>query len=443
MGSSSGHKYDESSVESIVEYAKLLIGKSLAEASSVNRASLKAKGKGGLGVLVEWAFFDLELSNKPEPDFEKAELELKTTGLIRKNGQLQAKERLKLTSIDYFEFVDEDWMKSRVVRKCGRMLLLTYLYEANVELADLRFHDLQLQINLLDPLSVDTAQFQRDYERIQRVIRDGKAHELSSGDTLYLEAITSGAGKGRGLKRQPFSSELAKPRALAIKSSYLNALLQGSTSNALLFSSEATLETETARVFRPYLELSITEIAKRIGLVGSPQSNKGYHRALAISILANGGSSVPELQKADIELKTIRAKASGNLREAMSFPGFKYLDLVEESWESSDFCQRIERKFLFVVFQEDSDGTEVLRKVGYWNMPFSDREVAREVWEETQRRVVAGNYVFPKSSESTIAHVRPKAKNAQDLQITPQGTYEKKYAFWLNRSYLEQVVRGL
>ena len=443
MGSSDGQKYDESSVESIVTYAKLLVGKSLAEASSVNRARLKAKGKGGLGVLVEWAFFDLKVGNKPEPDFEKAELELKTTGLIRRNGHLQAKERLKLTSIDYFELADEDWLKSRVVRKCGRMLLLTYLYEVNVELCDLRFHDLQLLINLLDPISVDTAQFQRDYERIQQVIREGKAHELSSGDTLYLEAITSGAGKGKGLKKQPYSSQLAKPRALAIKSSYLTALLQGAKNNTLLLSSEATLETETSRAFRPFLGLSLEEIAKRTGLFGSPQSNKGYHRSLAISILANGGSSVPELQKADIELKTIRAKASGNLREAMSFPGFKYLDLVEESWDDSDFCQRIERKFLFVVFQAEPDGTEVLRKVGYWNMPFIDREVAREVWEETQRRVIAGSYVFPKSSESTVAHVRPKARNAQDLQITPQGTFEKKYAFWLNRGYLEQVVKGL
>lgn len=440
MGSSRGQSYDEGSVESIVSFARQLVGKSLADASNVERSRLSAKGKGGLGVLVEWAYFDLEVSNKPEPDFQKAGLELKTTGLTHKNGRLEAKERLKLTAIDYFEIATETWLKSRLVRKCGKMLLLTYLYDETLELADLKFHHLQLQIDLTDPQSVDTAQFKRDYERIQQIVREGKAHELSSGDTLYLEAITSGAGKGRGLKKQPHSSVLSKPRSFAIKSSYLTALLHGEKDNALLHAADATLESATSRVFSPFLGLTVPEIAERTGVDSSPDSNKGHHRALVLSILSNGGSSVPELQKADIELKTIRAKASGSLREAMSFPSFKYLEIVEESWEDSDFRRRIEGRFLFTIFKEKSDGSEVLEKVGYWNMPYAEREMAREVWEETRRRVIAGNYDFPKSSENEVSHVRPKARNAKDLQRTPQGTWEKKYAFWLNRSYLQKVV---
>ena len=45
-------------------------------------------------------------------------------------------------------------------------------------------------------------------------------------------------------------------------------------------------------------------------------------------------------------------KEENNLpKEDMSFPTFKYKEIVNEDWENSDFKDILEHKFLFVFFQ--------------------------------------------------------------------------------------------
>jgi DNA mismatch repair protein MutH len=61
-------------------------------------------------------------------------------------------------------------------------------------------------------------------------------------------------------------------------------------------------------------------------------------------ILANNDDTPAEIHKAGIEIKTIRLTKLGMPREAMSFPGFKYLEIVDESWEESSFFQKLEKK---------------------------------------------------------------------------------------------------
>lgn len=63
-----------------------------------------------------------------------------------------------------------------------------------------------------------------DFEIIVEKIRNGKAHELSEGDTLYLGAAPK-AATSRDRRKQPFSAELAKPRAFAFKNSYMTYVL--------------------------------------------------------------------------------------------------------------------------------------------------------------------------------------------------------------------------
>ena len=150
-----------------------------------------------------------------------------------------------------------------------------------------------------------------------------------------------------------------------------------------------------------------------------------------------------ELDKAGIEIKTIRLTKSGSPREAMSFPGFKYLDIVHENWEESSFFDKLEHKFLFVVFRVDENNVERLEKISYWNMPYEDRLEAQRVWEETKHRVLVDASDLPRSSESTVAHVRPKARDGDDKLPTPQGDFQVKKCFWLNKDYIAGVVREL
>jgi hypothetical protein len=50
---------------------------------------------------------------------------------------------------------------------------------------------------------------------------------------------------------------------------------------------------------------------------------------------------------------------------------------------------------------------------------------------------------LPKIGDSYVAHVRPKARNAKDKILTPQGNYQIKPCFWLNNSYIEKVITNL
>jgi len=445
MGSRDGKTYDETSVASICEFARLLVGKTLAEAANCSREELQAEGKGGLGVLVETKFFDLPKSNKPTPDFEAVGLELKTTALTkyaRRKG-IHPKENLKLTSLNPHEVDGETWETSRVVSKCGRMLIVTHLYEKGKLAIDMRFTEFQKVVNLLDDKQLDAFQFKQDWETIQSFIRRGLAHELSSGSTSYLIANTSGAGHG-STREQPHSSVPMSPRSFMIKKDYLDYLLTGAAEpNVLITTPKQSIETSANQKLRPYTGLDVRELANLTGFHGNTKTNKGYYAGLVNRLLGAKGRSIPEFEKAGIKLKTIRLDSKGRMTQEMSFKNFRYVDIVNEDWEESTFFEEIQRKFLFVVFAEQGNGTEILLKAGFWNMPYEDREEAGDVWRETKRRVQANHYSFPAISETRVAHVRPHGKNKEDKYPTPQGNYETKNGFWLNKKYLQNVIENL
>jgi len=136
---SKAQPYDSTSVDSIVEYAKGLIGKSLRQALKAIAVETNHAHKGDLGTLVQTLYFGLDKDNKAEPDFGDARLELKTTGLVERNGRLAAKERLVLSMIDFGQIVDEHWESSALLQKCRLILLLAYLYEKEKDPIDRRF----------------------------------------------------------------------------------------------------------------------------------------------------------------------------------------------------------------------------------------------------------------------------------------------------------------
>jgi DNA mismatch repair protein MutH len=375
------------------------------------------------------------------PDFPEAKVELKTTGVLKKDNGYKAKERLVLTMINYMNLVNESWESSSLMEKCSLMLLLFYLYEKELSIFDRRF--------ILEPIlfsfpKEDIEIIKRDWETIRQKIEDGKAHELSEGDTYYLGACRKGMGGDKEKPRkQPNSDILAKSRAFSLKPSYVNKIIDGHTTEANAFNVSAgiSIEEATQNKFKPYIGKTVEEISTMLNFYKQGKNDKGFYRSLTMRILGGTKRTVPELDKAGIELKTIRVGKNWMPAEAMSFPTFKYMDIINEDWEDSNFFNKIEEKFLFVIFREDESGDLRLEKANYWNMPYLDREEARRVWEDTKRRVAIDASDLPKTTESRVAHVRPKAKNALDTLITPQGVRLIKKCFWLNRSYIGNIVR--
>ncbi len=435
--------YDKTSPDSILAFASQLTGKSLAEVADLPADVMNKKNKGDLGSLLEIYYFQHRPPTNSGPDFEQAGVELKATGLVRDTKRnLKAKERLVLTMINYEEIVKETWESSSLLKKCQLMLLMFYLYEKNIEVIDRKF--------VVDPIlyrmvewDIDT--IRRDWEFIKQKIQEGKAHELSEGDTVFLRAARKGAGgPDEPLRKQPNSPIGAKARAFAFKSTYVDSVVSGQKAidSVLEISASVSFEEAVAQKFLAYSGKSLLDISEKFGMAKTSSAQKGFHRQLAVKMLADGGNSVPELERAGIELKTIRLGENGKVRESMSFPGFKFLEIVNEHWEESSFLEKLERKFLFVIFRISSSGEEVFDRALLWNMPYADLLEAQRVWEDTRRRVSIDATDLPKISESHVAHVRPKGKDGNDKIPTPQGGMHLKQAFWINGSYINSVING-
>jgi hypothetical protein len=134
---------------------------------------------------------------------------------------------------------------------------------------------------------------------------------------------------------------------------------------------------------------------------------------------------------------------------------------VKEEWEESRFKDVLEHKFLFIFYQFEDEELK-LRKVKFWNMPYSDILEAKKVWSKTRELIKNGQIVkeirsdktgkevrltnFPNKKFSSISHVRPHANNANDTYPLPKEdglTKLKdytKHCFWLNNTYVRDEI---
>jgi DNA mismatch repair protein MutH len=152
-----------------------------------------------------------------------------------------------------------------------------------------------------------------------------------------------------------------------------------------------------------------------------------------------------------VTLKIIRLKHNQVPKESMSFPTFKFSEIVNQNWAESDFLAQLERKFLFIVYSMDKNENEVIfKKAFFWNMPYEDILEAKRVWNLTKQRAKEGIVLtrlekmtknnLPKISESHVAHVRPHGQNAKDVDILPDGRQITKQCFWLNAEYIKSQI---
>ena len=139
--------------------------------------------------MVENIFFQLETNNYAGADFSEAGMELKCTPLKKsKQDDYLIKERLVCNMINYCEVVKDDFEHSHFYLKCQLMLLLFYLHQSNCDNLDLEFiFSVLWKLPKKDLLII-----KHDYEVIIDKIKQGKAHELSEGDTMYLGACRKG-----------------------------------------------------------------------------------------------------------------------------------------------------------------------------------------------------------------------------------------------------------
>ena len=454
--------YDPQDKNSVVEYAKLLKGKTLREVCDPSIIEHNYTGKGNFGQILEKFYFGYDPNSKSEADFLEIGMELKTSPLKQlKNHEYRSKERLVLNIINYIAIVNQQFEDSDFWKKNASLLLIFYLHQAGLDILD-------YLIKLVDEWSFSSTDLEiikRDWELIKQKVVAGRAHELSEGDTFYLGACTKGANSN-STRQQPFSNIPAKQRAYSLKQGYVNHIIAtianettgtyGKLIPSFAIAKKQSIEEIVTSKFKPYYGKTIEQILRSTEVELNTKA-KSFYANLTKAILGiELDKEIEEFEKAEIIVKAVRLKENNLPKEDISFPNFKYEEIVNEEWDDSNFKDILEHKFLFVFFQFENEEL-ILRKVKFWNMPFTDILEAEKVWAKTKEIVSNGNIVkevrgaarytnFPNKSFNSVSHVRPHATSAADtypLPIKDKLTKAKEYTkhcFWLNNTYVRNEI---
>lgn len=444
------------------------IGKTFGELQKVNIVTIKNKDinetyekydKAFFGHLFETDVFNMNINSFSRPDFEEAGIELKVTPYKKnRNNTLSAKERLVLNIIDYMSEYKNTFETSHFLFKNKKLQIIWYLWEKGKKKEDLKITNELLYSFPNEDMSI----IKKDWEYIIRKIRDGKAHEISEADTMYLGACTKGANK-ESKREQPFSDIKAMQRAFCFKTSYMTGLVRKHIGNyedveKILKGADSSFDEFVQNVINKYKGKTQTDLMKELD-VDSKAKNV---LSMIISRMFNVKAKLKdtdEFIKANIIPKTIRVESNGRIIESMSFPYFKFDEIMNNDFEDSSLKEELETtKYMFFIFKKENN-EYVFKGIKLWNMPeIIIESKVKSMYRKTQEVIRTGNIVkcinesgrritnFPGMSDNGVCHVRPHGRNSKDTIPLPikdklTGASEfTKQCFWLNNGYLKEIV---
>lgn len=451
--------YDQKDPKSIEAYGQRLLDGTLRSVQGINPVpstlldtKVGGRTRGAFGSALETYYYDIHPGNESEPDFKEAGVELKTSPIKRLvRGGYSAKERLVFSIINYQKEAGKTFQTSSFLHKSANVMWVSYLREEGQMLGDqlvkiaklIRFDDLPKK---------DKKIIQDDWETIVAKIRAGKAHELSEGDTLYLAACTKGVN-GKSLRTQHDTDLMAKPRAFSFKSGYMTALIRRQLDlidvdeEAIVKDSQQLENKSFEELVLSRLDVFVGKTVEEIAADIAPDLStkaKGYHAALGRRMFGVKKQKVEELENAEVVLKAVRISEEGMPAEAISFPYFKYKELIKERWNDSTLKEKLSKRFLFLIYQYDDGDKGVLRFKGgrFWTMPVNELDgVVARMWRRTIKGVAQSDLTnLPKESDHKIIHIRPHGRDGLDTDELPDGSYSPKKCFWLNKDYIKGVL---
>lgn len=462
----------------------------------IDKSNVLKEVKGGAGKMMEQDWFDIENNNKPVPDFEEAEVELKVTPYYFNTKGLRAKERLVCNVINYKEENTDNFYESSYWKKNKTTLIMSYhdiTPEINAErkkckqsaLSNEEKYELKKKFTidktvLFSIPERDLPTIINDWNIIANKIKNGMAHELSEKDTMYLAACTKGSTAESSMREQRGEVK-ARARAYSLKPAYMTSIL-----NTYLYGNEEDeniikdiscnnkgIEEYIIDCIRPYFGKSQAEIKRELGVNSSAKSLN--HILISKILGVSNAEDSSEFKKADIKIKTIRVEADGNsIEQHMSFPSVKFAELVLEEWEESETKElMVDTKYMFAIFKKDSEYNKnkfnsvhtekhlFLNNIVFWQLPEEDEDEVQRVWSKARKSIENGaglkkvtwgkgtriTNTLPKSTESNVAHMRPHttlagytADSPYSDQL-PNGEYMTKQCFWFNRDYIIEQIK--
>lgn len=437
--------------EEMVKYE----GKTLGE---IDLHSTEVSRKSYVGHLIEKSIFEYEPNSKSFPDLEYLDLEIKATPVKKVKNNYVSKERLVLNIINYCEENWNNFEDSSFWKKNKNLLIVFYEYFLNLPKTDYKI----LKSVIYKYPEEDFGVILNDWLIIAQKVINGKAHEISERDTLYLSACTKGKNH-ESMRKQPFSEIPAKQRAYSFKPSYMTTVFNDyvvrqkdneKIINKLNFKiGSFNLQDSIIELFKPFFGKTTSELIEILYL-DINKNTKSLNSLIINKILGikKDIKEIDEFKKAGILPKTIRIESNGKIKESMSFPTFKFKEIVDEIWEESKLYNIVTNsQFLFIIFKKYEGEEEYrLEKIQFWSMSDYDIEECRTVYEKTKKIIKNGVVIIkegnkiknnlPSQKENSVMHVRPHAQDRDDTYELPLGGYLTKQCFWLNREYIMQII---
>lgn len=431
-------------------------GKTLGE---IDLHSTEVSRKSYVGHLIEKSIFEFDPNSKSFPDLDYLDLEIKSTPVKKVRNNYVSKERLVLNIINYCEENWNNFEESSFWMKNKNLLIVFYEYFLNHPKTDYKI----LKSIIYKYPEEDFGVILNDWLIIAKKVINGKAHEISERDTLYLSACTKGKNH-ESMRKQPFSEIPAKQRAYSFKPSYMTTVFNDyvvkqkdneKIINKLNFKiGSFNLQDSIMELFKPFFGKTTSELVKILNL-DIKENTKSLNSLIINKILGikKDIKEIDEFKKAGILPKTIRIESNGKIKESMSFPTFKFKEIVDEIWEESKLYNIVTNsQFLFIIFKKYEGAEEYrLEKIQFWSMNDDDIEECRIVYEKTKEIIKNGVVItkegnkiknnLPSQKENNVMHVRPHAQDRDDSYELPKGGYLTKQCFWLNREYIMNVIK--
>lgn len=366
--------------------------------------------------------------------------------------------------------IEASLKESHVWKKCKKILLVFYSRDKELPKYDQTIG----YVALFTPPESDLAIIEDDYKTIQKYITEGRADELSESLTRYLGACTKGANAEKGNREQTTYApgKFARSRAWCLKNSYMNSVFHnyilGDEGGDSIVKDPSQLKNQSFEelvlsLIEPYIGRNDSELFEEFDIV---KNSKNKWARLTNRMLGVKSERAEEFDKAGVQTKTIRIEESDTIAEDISFPTFKFKELIEESWEESQLHALFEEtRFLFIVFKKVGDNY-ILKGARFWSMPVKDIEgPLHDCWQATIHCAKEAVELTPKNgriksnlpgkSDNPVAHVRPHATAAaykledgtvignisRDADELPDGRWMTKQCFWLNKGYVYEFVK--
>ena len=438
--------YRTATKAAILARARLLEGHVMGDIADARfTASEARRGKGEVGAAVEH-FFGIPSNRRQEADFPGAGIELKVVPLRRSGTVTRVKERTVISMIDYASLVLETW-GSASVRKKLKILFIFFEHLPDHPKSTFPIRG----VVYWEPDEATEAFIRADWERVAANVRQGSAHLLSESDGRILGPCTKGVDS-RSLRSQPFGDVKARSRAFALKPSFTldlyERLVRGRIEESLVANeiTDPTAEFEKwllAR-FSRFEGRTVGEVADELGV--PPSAAKSF--AARVLRRTFGGndfrSPIREFEQMGLTPRMARVDANLMPYESLSFPAFKYLELLGETWEDSDLLSRIEYMLIVPVRGATKETPQAHCRFGhpvFWRPSAAELETIRQEWEIYRIEIREGRVENLTTAAGTTAiHVRPHARNANDVDTAPRVGPVVKKSFWFNRPFVARIL---